>query len=58
MLDARGELIGVREGQVFTRALVCYFRRKSRDRKAAHIIKYAVTIVWERASSDLPRALA
>src|SRR5437899_4372064 len=52
MLNAEQELIYVGKAKCLRSRLLSYFRTKSRDRKAAHIIRQSRWIVWERAPSE------
>jgi excinuclease ABC subunit C len=48
MLDADGQVIYVGKAKRLRTRLLSYFRPKSRDRKAARIIRHTGSIVWEK----------
>lgn len=57
MIDARGELIYVGKAKSLRTRLLSYFRPKSRDPKAGHILKETRTLVWEVAPSEFAALL-
>jgi excinuclease ABC subunit C len=57
MIDARGELIYVGKAKNLRTRLLSYFRPKSRDPKAGHILKDTRTLVWEIAPSEFAALL-
>ena len=53
MVDAAGRLLYVGKAKVLRARLLSYFRTKSRDRKAARIIRLTRTILWEPCLHEL-----
>lgn len=52
MLDRAGQLIYVGKAKVLRARLMSYFRTRSRDPKAARIIRHSASIVWESAPDE------
>jgi excinuclease ABC subunit C len=52
MLDANAELIYVGKAKLLRGRLLSYFRVRSRDPKAGHIVAQSRTIVWEETPSE------
>src|SRR5437588_1312218 len=57
MLSDRDELIYVGKAKCLRSRLLSYFRAKSRDPKAGHILRHTRAIVWEQASSEFAALL-
>jgi excinuclease ABC subunit C len=57
MVDVRGELIYVGKAKNLRTRLLSYFRPKSRDPKAGHILKETRTLLWEIAPSEFAALL-
>src|SRR5262249_17722846 len=57
MLDQRGELIYVGKAKCLRSRLLSYFRPKSRDPKAGHIIAQTRVLVWEVLPTDFSALL-
>jgi excinuclease ABC subunit C len=53
MLDAAGRLLYVGKAKVLRSRLLSYCRTKSRDRKAARVIRLTRTILWEPCLHEL-----
>lgn len=53
MLDPRGRVIYVGKAKCLRTRLACYFRGKSRDPKAARIIRQTRSLLWEFAADEL-----
>src|SRR5262245_2686605 len=52
MVDGNGELIYIGKAKNLRVRLLCYFRPRSRGRKAARIIRQTQTLVWEPCPSE------
>jgi excinuclease ABC subunit C len=57
MLTAKGELIYIGKAKCLRSRLLSYFRTRSRDPKAGHILKHASSIVWEHAPNEFAALL-
>ncbi len=57
MVDTHGELIYVGKAKCLRGRLLSYFRTKSRDKKAARIIKHTATLAWEPCPSEFAALL-
>jgi excinuclease ABC subunit C len=57
MLNAEGELVYVGKAKSLRARLLSYFRTKSRDRKAGHIVQHTRAITWEYAPSEFAALL-
>jgi excinuclease ABC subunit C len=57
MIDGNGELIYVGKAKNLRARLLSYFRARSRDRKAARIVKQARTLAWEVCGSEFAALL-
>jgi excinuclease ABC subunit C len=57
MLDANGELIYVGKAKCLRARLLTYFRPKSRDPKAGHILEHTRSLVWEGQPNEFAALL-
>lgn len=57
MIDSHGELIYVGKAKLLRARLLSYFRTKSRDPKAGHILRDACAIAWEHHPSEFAALL-
>lgn len=57
MVDGHGQLVYVGKAKCLRTRLLSYFRSRSRDPKAGHILKDACMIVWEAATSEFAALL-
>src|SRR5262249_1285338 len=57
MVSRKGELVYVGKAKCLRARLLSYFRTKSRDAKAGHILGQAKFIVWEYAPSEFAALL-
>jgi excinuclease ABC subunit C len=58
MLDANGELIYVGKAKCLRARLLTYFRPKSRDPKAGHILEHTRCLVWEVQPNEFAALLS
>lgn len=52
MLDPQGELLYIGKAKNLRQRLLSYFRPRSRDRKAGHIIGQTRVILWEKSADE------
>ena len=57
MVDAEGELIYVGKAKCLRTRLASYFRPRSRNPKAGHILEHTATLVWEFVPSEFAALL-